>query len=99
MEFAEINRTMKTPTKNNCLPRSFYDRPTDKVAIELLGKCLLRRHGESGRWIGGRIVETEAYLSSNDLASHSRRGMTKSNASMFANRGPCMSIPFTAKFV
>ena len=63
------------------LPRTFYDRDTQLVARELLGKLLV--HGDRV----GRIVETEAYLGPHDLASHSSRGLTKRNASMFRPPG------------
>lgn len=52
------------------LPRSFYARRTVDVAKDLLGKIL--RH----RDVAGIIVETEAYLGGDDLASHSARGLT-----------------------
>jgi DNA-3-methyladenine glycosylase len=56
----------------NEIPRSFYLRETVTVAQELVGKWFARRH--AGRWYGGRIVETEAYLGSRDAAAHSWRG-------------------------
>ena len=62
------------------VPRSFFDRPAPKVAPELLGKVLI---------VGDcavRIVETEAYTE-DDPASHSFRGQTKRNASMFGPPG------------
>lgn len=63
------------------LAREFYDRDTQLVARELLGKWLV--HGEQV----GRIVETEAYLGPHDLAAHSSRGLTKRNAPMFGPPG------------
>ena len=84
------------PPINNRLPRSFYDRAPATVARELLGKPLLRRL--HGKWLGGRIVETEAYLSSDDLASHSSRGKTRSNAAMFGPPGTLYVYPIHAKF-
>ncbi len=54
------------------LPRSFYLRETCIVARDLIGSWLARRH--HGRWYGGCIVETEAYLGSEDAAAHSWRG-------------------------
>ena len=47
------------------LPRAFYERATEQVARDLLGRVI--RHGECA----GKIVETEAYLGSDDLAAHS----------------------------
>jgi DNA-3-methyladenine glycosylase len=53
-------------------PRAFYRRPTVAVARSLVGAYLARRY--RGRWYGGRIVETEAYLGPKDRASHSYGG-------------------------
>lgn len=67
------------------IPRSFYCRPTEIVARELLGKCLVRCVGGVIRL--GKIVETEAYLGSHDLASHSRFGKTKRTKVLFGPAG------------
>jgi DNA-3-methyladenine glycosylase len=61
----------------------------------LLGQALLRRIDD--QWVGGLIVETEAYLAAGDLASHSARGKTRSNASMFARPGTLYVYPIHAK--
>ena len=63
------------------LPRRFYNRPTIEVARALLGKIIV--HGESA----GRIVETEAYLGGDDLASHSARGITDRTRVIFGPPG------------
>ncbi len=63
------------------LPRSFYRRKTVQVARELLGKLLV--HGDT--W--AKIVETEAYLGGDDLASHSARGMTDRTRVIFGSPG------------
>lgn len=63
------------------LPRAFYNRPTIEVAKDLLGKVL--RHGETA----GIIVETEAYLGGDDLASHSARGLTERTRVIFGPPG------------
>ncbi len=67
------------------LPRSFYDRPTKKVAMELLGKILCRKIGH--KIIKGKIVEVEAYLGAEDLACHTSKGKTKRNEVMFGPAG------------
>jgi len=63
------------------LPRRFYERPTVEVARELLGKVL--RHEETA----GIIVETEAYLGGDDLASHSAAGITNRTRVIFGPGG------------
>jgi DNA-3-methyladenine glycosylase len=67
--------------KGKILPRSFYDRPTVEVAKDLLGKVL--QHGDTT----GVIVETEAYLGGDDLASHSARGVTDRTRVIFGPPG------------
>ena len=71
------------------LPSSFYARPALEVAPELLGKilCHRRRGGSGGLVTSGRIVEVEAYLGSDDPASHGYRGMTPRNRVMFGPPG------------
>jgi len=59
------------------VPRSFYARPPDAVAVELLNKVLIGPNGS------GRIVEVEAYDGVRDPASHAYRGPTPRSAVMF----------------
>lgn len=53
-------------------PRRFFRGDTVEVARALVGAYLARRW--RGRWYGGRIVETEAYLGAPDRAAHSWAG-------------------------
>jgi DNA-3-methyladenine glycosylase len=87
---------MQPPSHQDRLPRSFYDRSPATVARELLGKALLRKL--DGQWLGGWIVETEAYLSKGDLASHSARGRTRGNTAMFGPPGTLYVYPIHAKY-
>ena len=69
------------------LPRSFYLQDTVTVARALLG-CVLWRRLDRGELLAARIVETEAYLGANDMASHARRGLrSERNASMYLEGG------------
>ena len=67
------------------LARSFYERNTQVVAFELIGKVL--RLDENGTLVTGRIVETEAYFGKQDPASHAFRGPTPRNSVMFGPAG------------
>jgi DNA-3-methyladenine glycosylase len=68
------------------VPKSLDQKRTEIVARELLGCVLQVFDSESSEWIGGRIVETEAY-SGEDPSSHSARGQTPRNAPMFEAPG------------
>lgn len=69
------------------LPREFYSRDTVAVARDLLGRTLVRRARGGRATMAGTIVETEAYRSSDDPASHARNGMTQRNRAMFGEVG------------
>lgn len=67
------------------LGRSFYERNTQIVAFELIGKVLVLR--QNGVVLSGKIVETEAYFGAHDPASHAYRGVTPRNQVMFGPAG------------
>jgi len=68
------------------LPRDFYLQDTVTIARELLGCVLWRKIGR--QMLGARLVETEAYLGANDMASHARRGLrSPRNESMYLQGG------------
>jgi DNA-3-methyladenine glycosylase len=69
----------------SCPGSSFYARPTEVVAKDLIGKMLVRI--VDGKRLAGRIVETEAYGHSDDPASHACRGPTARNSVMFGQVG------------
>ena len=63
------------------LPAEWFRRDVVTVARELIGTALV--HGSRA----GVIVETEAYLGPEDLASHTRFGITARNSVMFGPGG------------
>jgi DNA-3-methyladenine glycosylase len=72
-------------TRARPLSRLFYDRDPRRVARELLGKLLVRKHGR--RLLAGRIVEVEAYMGANDPAAHAAAGPTSRNLVLFGPPG------------
>jgi len=70
----------------NHLQKDFFLQKTEDVAKNLLGKLLVKLE-VNGEILAGEIVETEAYLSSNDFSSHSAPGKTKRNSPMFGEGG------------
>ncbi len=66
------------------LPRDFYLPGAEVVAPRLLGHFLFRR--VDGEWLGGEIVETEAYLTE-DPACHAYRRQTPRNRAMWGEHG------------
>lgn len=71
------------------LNQEFFNRPTLRVARELLGKYLVRRSAgrRRSREIARMITEVEAYVGPEDRASHASRGMTSRNRVMFGPPG------------
>lgn len=67
------------------LKSQFFQRNTLTVAKELLGKGLFVR--QNTQEFLCELVEVEAYLGKKDEASHSAKGMTPRNQSMFAEGG------------
>jgi DNA-3-methyladenine glycosylase len=67
------------------LPRSFYNRGTIDIAIDLLGCHLICN--TNGIKTGGVIVETEAYRGPQDPACHAFKGHTRRNDVMYGNCG------------
>ncbi|CAN5658430.1 DNA-3-methyladenine glycosylase [soil metagenome] len=68
------------------LERTWYARPAEAIAADLLG-AVLRVTGRDGAVRAGRIVETEAYVGPHDLACHAARGRTARTEAMFGPAG------------
>lgn len=74
------------PNFELALPQEFYLAPTEEVARNLLGKILVKKI-DANTYLCAQITETEAYLHTNDLASHSASGKSKRNSAMFEKGG------------
>ncbi len=72
-------------TKYPVLSSAFFDRDPRRVARALLGKLLIRKTPRGV--LAGRIVETEAYLGTGDLAAHTASGKTLRNSILFGPPG------------
>jgi len=66
------SKVPNAPPAGKVLHAAFFDRETAAVARDLLGKVLVRE--VDGRLMWGRLVEVEAYMGPEDLASHSSGG-------------------------
>jgi DNA-3-methyladenine glycosylase len=64
---------------------AFYQRDAEKLAQDLIGTIIVHRY--RGREYRARIVEAEAYMGPQDLASHSAKGRTKRTEVMFGPAG------------
>jgi DNA-3-methyladenine glycosylase len=74
------------PSPWKALPLSFYRRPAEVVAPELLGRWVVRRL--DGERLALRLVEVEAYLGAPDRASHAWNGRhTARNHSLYLPPG------------
>jgi len=67
------------------LPQSFFARPAEPVAPQLIG-CLLVKRQPNGELLWGVIVETEAY-SQEEPACQGYRRRTPSNETLFGEPG------------
>jgi DNA-3-methyladenine glycosylase len=68
------------------LPRSFFRRPAEVVARDLIGATIVSTLG--GARVTGRIIEAEAYLGRDDPASHAYAGRRHAgNASLYGPPG------------
>jgi DNA-3-methyladenine glycosylase len=64
---------------------SFYNRPAEDLARDLIGTVLVRR--VRGRELRAQIVETEAYVGAHDKACHAFKGRTQRTEVMFGPAG------------
>ena len=67
------------------LPLSFFCRPAEVVAPELIG-CRLVKRQDNGSLLWGVVVETEAY-SQDDPACHGYRCRSPQNETLFGAPG------------
>jgi DNA-3-methyladenine glycosylase len=72
-------------TRITRLPRSFYNRDTNLVARELIGKYIVMNAADGRK--SARIVEVEAYIGEEDPACHAACGQTIRNALMYGKPG------------
>lgn len=74
------------PAAASPLPTSFFERDTVTVARDLLGAVLVSTAGDA--MTAGVVVETEAYLGTDDPGSHAAtKGITDRNSVMYGPPG------------
>jgi DNA-3-methyladenine glycosylase len=83
--FTKSHQAAPIATKpSHHLPQSFFARPAEQVAPELIGCLLVKR--QAGELLWGVIVETEAY-SQDEPACHGYRRRSPSNETLFGEPG------------
>lgn len=80
-----VGRVSDRPSAGRSLPRETLASDSLETARQLIGAHLIREDNFGARV--GRIVEVEAYVGTEDLASHARFGRTGRNAIMFGPPG------------
>ncbi len=85
--------TKKSPRPTDPLPTSFYTRPADAVAPDLLGRFIIRTLDDGTKLIA-QIIETEAYLGSPDRASHAHGGRRTPRNQPLYQPGGCAYVYF-----
>lgn len=87
---ASIAESSKLASTGDASPRcgfSFFNKPCEELAKQLLGKTLVRKL-DTGERLSGTIVETEAYIGGEDKGSHSFQGKrTAKNEAMYMRPG------------
>ncbi len=78
------------------LNQTFYEANTAQVARNLIGKTLVSVIDR--KLVSGTIVETEAYLPSNDSACHASKHRTQRTEVMFGPAGFAYVYPIHAKY-
>jgi len=71
-----LSASLQSSSPAKVFPQSFFARPAELVAPELIG-CLLVKRQPNGKLLWGVVVETEAY-SQEEPACHGYRHRTPS---------------------
>ena len=80
-----LPQTQRKALPGTLMARRFFERQPDVVALDVLGKLLVRRTSDA--LLVGRIVEVEAYIGDGDPAAHAAAGRTARNAVLFGPAG------------
>lgn len=80
-----FERKMSDLKKLTPLPAEFYRRNTLEVAMDLLGKVIVRIY--RNQMLNVMITETEAYIGDHDPACHSYKKFTERNRIMYEQGG------------
>ena len=82
---ADFRDNLDRNFKQSMLNESFFMRDAKDVAVDLLGKIVVRKIGR--RYLLGKIVETEAYYGEKDPASRAYKGKKNYNRGMWLPGG------------